>query len=238
MKIPIVSLESTPSEVEKKNGREASEMKLNCKVLIKKGIAPSFCEDNEVVEGDNAEEIPEDGKKESIVLNEIDWDGCLWELSCLGYVQTWYGGLSAPDNWHSIGLTVKHSSWTNDKEMVNLAGIDLVIDGANRRRGDDTSANVSKDLTGAVVHWLTSIGSLGEEKKHEPTPGMLTTEYFCESTVIKYDLPSQIQRLQETEVKNRQKHSVLLLGIYLLSLETLYRMTLHLIMSLSELYQR
>lgn len=165
--IPLLRVESIPSAKESELGRKKSALTLSFKVVIRKG-EPQAPEDPECnaeakVEAAEATEAVTGEATPASVLNEIGWSEGVWELISPAGHHEWGGGLSVPENWHSVGVSVKHSTWTNNGDKVKFSGIDLVVDGANRRKMEGkkpAAENSSGDMTAVVVDWLSSVGAL------------------------------------------------------------------------------
>lgn len=140
-------------------------LKLQFNVFIKKGVsAPT-----------EVGAIDFEALAQPVIANDIDWANGSWELTCLSpsasHSYEWAGGLAAPENWHSVGISLKHSSWEKGEEISNFAGIDFVVDGANRRKLDveeplrSNRASLVEsysDSTSIVLLWLNSVGAMGE----------------------------------------------------------------------------
>ena len=101
---------------------------LSFKVFIKKTAEQQL---NEVEQG--ADVVVEAHS----ASNDIDWDNGVWELMCESHMQSWGGGLSMPDNWHCIGINLKHNTNTEFEDTSNILGIDFIVDGAHRRKTDN-----------------------------------------------------------------------------------------------------
>lgn len=173
--IPLLRAESSPSDFEIAIGRTAVSFALALVVHIKRGTVPE------------ASEKPVDGEEEMVKVNkspnEIDWTTGRWELVSEGRRHIWGGGLTAPDSWHSMSLSIKHSSYAGRDVAANLAGIDLVFDGANRRKLED----VVGDVPTTVLRWLESLGMCGESTEPSPNQGV------CTSLIVVFCLPINLR---------------------------------------------
>ena len=164
--IPLLRLESKPSAKESELGRKRSALTLSLRVAIRKGVnqePDDDCNGNSKLETDGEAAADAAETTPAPIPNDIDWSDGVWELMSPAGQHEWGGGLSVSENWHSVGLSVKHTSWNNSEEKVNFTGIDLVVDGANRRKIEGkrpVTDNDDGDSTAVVVHWLTSVGAL------------------------------------------------------------------------------